>query len=265
MKSLTYIALWVLLTSCLHAVSVKDSTTHTLLQKNNSSQLARWGEQLNKMKEQLDVAKDYLDKAKAVKEAIGDPTQIAALIDSEVLGGELGNLGVGQTLNEVTSLVGDVQELSESGKELFAPIDFKNPLEGFENSHDPYKKFEAFRNTWSNFEKVSSDVSTRRQTIKEDINRITRQLNNASTDAEVQKLKGNLQAQQAALNALKAEEESAANNVKTTAAAIEQEEKISAHRQATRIRAGERESVENSDFENSRPTWFLEMGRITNR
>jgi membrane-associated HD superfamily phosphohydrolase len=55
---------------------------------------------------------------------------------------------------------------------------------------DQYKPFAAIINTASNYVSVADNAAQRRATIKDQIAQTTEQLQNATTDAEVQKLHG---------------------------------------------------------------------------
>lgn len=244
-------------------LAVFDGAAQAERQAKRVEDAANWAESIGRLNDQLDEAKKYVELTGKMKDALGDPTQIAGLIDSELLGGELGNAGIGELLSEASDLASGAQDLSDNSKELFSPIDFRNPLDasGFD-SHDPYKKFEAFRSTFANFEKVSKDVQGRRNTLKQEASRLQTQLKTASTDAEVQKLQGQIQVNNAALAALDQEQKQATDQVVAQAAANDQDKDLASKQEADAINAEEAETISNISFENSTPKAFIPVSGL---
>jgi hypothetical protein len=70
-------------------------------------------------------------------------------------------------------------------------VNFQTPRgQTIQRPADQYKPFAAINDTANNFVTVADNAAQRRKSIKDEIAQTTEQLQNATTDAEVQKLHG---------------------------------------------------------------------------
>jgi hypothetical protein len=188
---------------------VEEATT----QKNIFDQLkyaweqAQWADKLATLHNTLVTVQQDLQIAIMVKNAIGDPTQIVGLLDEMVLGGMLSDTGILDTLNELGGLVQTGGNIAMQLQYLGTPIDlagWKNAARGgsfyaFTYNADPLAKYRAVEFAYQRYNSQLQSSVYRAQYMRGQLNRLQSRLNSASTDAEVQKVKGSLTTADAAL------------------------------------------------------------------
>ena len=169
---------------------------------------AQWADKLATLHSTLTTVREQLETANLVKQAIGDPVAAIALIDNGLFSDYLQDSGIADTLTDLAGIAAEGVQLSATIQELFEPIeisvwtDVSVPFDGvtsFRDPSDPIRRFRAVENAYSRFEVLLLQARSKRQTLKNQIARLSIQLRNAKDDAEVQKLAGSLQAAQTAL------------------------------------------------------------------
>ena len=173
---------------------------------------AQWADKLATLHNTLTTVREQLETVNQVKQAIGDPVAAIALIDNGVFSDFLQDSGIADTLSDLAGIAQEGVQLSATIQELFEPIDISawtnvsvgsiGSFEGvasFRDPGDPLRRFRAVENAYSRFEVLLLQARSKRQTLKNQVARLTMQLKNAKDDAEVQKLVGSLQAAETAL------------------------------------------------------------------
>ena len=188
---------------------VEEATT----QKNIFDQLkyaweqAQWAEKLATLHNTLVTVRENLEIAIMVKNAIGDPSQIVGLLDEVLLGGMLSDSGILDTLNELGGLVQEGGNIASQLQYLGTPINldgWKNAARGgtfnsFTYNADPLARYRAVEFAYQRYNSQLQSSVYRAQYMRGQINRLQSRLGSASTDAEVQKVKGSLITADAAL------------------------------------------------------------------
>jgi hypothetical protein len=152
--------------------------------------LAEYVDMVENQVQQIDTLTSQLSEFKNYESLFGNPSQVVlsmvAPLDSDLqkLEPEL-NLE-----NLVTSADGNYAlTYNDSGIYATVGVSFQTPGgQTIQRPADQYKPFAAINNTANNFVSVADDAAKRRATIKDEIAQTTQQLQNSTTDAQVQKL-----------------------------------------------------------------------------
>lgn len=204
----------------------------------------QWADKLATLHDSLVTLNDHLETAIAVKNAIGDPTQIVGLLDEEILGGALSESGIAETFQELGSLVQEGASTASAVQELLgSPIDLRGwqnaaSLNGLSmnrfNGGTPMQKYILVENAFGKYQAVLTSGSRRTSQMRAEIRRLQNKLAGARDDAEVQKISGSINAANAALNDIDNSMQAAAEQVKITRALAEnrKEAEVDAYYQA---------------------------------
>jgi hypothetical protein len=109
------------------------------------------------------------------------------------LDSDLQSLEPGKNLENLVSSADGNYALTYNDSGIYATVgaSFQTPGgQTIQRPADQYKPFAAINDTANNFVTVADNAAQRRATIKDEIAQTTQQLQNATTDAEVQKLHG---------------------------------------------------------------------------
>jgi paraquat-inducible protein B len=109
------------------------------------------------------------------------------------LDADLKSLEPGQNLENLVGNADGSYALTYNDSGIYATVgvSFQTPGgQTIQRPADQYKPYAAINNTASNYVTVADNAAQRRATIKDQIAQTTEQLQNATTDAEVQKLHG---------------------------------------------------------------------------
>lgn len=165
---------------------------------------------------QVGLARKQVEQAIELVRRTGDPALIQRIIGAAETLQHLGLLGPGKSLEEIQLSTTGQPGLAYSGGGLYEPIRPDIPIAGGMTVPRPveaYRKFEALQQSVTDYNSVIAESRVRRQSLRDAQRQTTAQLGNATTDAEVQKLKSVLISEQSELQTLAAERSEAAARV----------------------------------------------------
>jgi hypothetical protein len=169
---------------------VYDPTSNIQQILDEAENMAEYVEMIDNEVSQIETLDNQLSEFKNYESLFGNPSQVVlsmvAPLDSDLqkLEPEL-NLE-----NLVTSADGNYAlTYNDAGIYATVGVSFQTPGgQTIQRPADQYKPFAAINNTANNYVSVADDAAKRRATIKDEIAQTTQQLQNATTDAQVQKL-----------------------------------------------------------------------------
>ncbi|MEO8351665.1 MAG: hypothetical protein ABI680_08035 [Chthoniobacteraceae bacterium] len=173
---------------------------------------------INNQVQQINTLTKQLQQVQAYVKAFGNPEQLLRIVGADELISSLQQSGVGQTIGELQQLASGVEALRYDANGLYSSLGdtFKTPS-GLKlpRVEDLYRKYGAVQKASRNFQRVTDDVLTRRETLRDQISTTTQKLQASTTDAETQKLTGVLVGYTAELEAVDREIDHAAAQVAT--------------------------------------------------
>ena len=188
---------------------ISDLLSETLHLEEVGNQL----EMINNQVQQIQTLTAQLQQVQAYVKAFGDPEQLLQITGADQLIGSLQQSGVGQTIGQLQQIADGAQALSYDANGLYQSLGatFQTPG-GVEmpRAEELYRKFGAIQQGSQNFQAVTDDVLSRRESLRQQIATTTQQLQAATTDAETQKLTGVLVGYDAELQAVDREIDQAA-------------------------------------------------------
>jgi len=152
--------------------------------------LAEYVDMVENQVQQIDTLTSQLSEFKNYESLFGNPSQVV-LSMAAPLENDLKSLEPEINLeNLVTSADGNYAlTYNDNGIYASVGVNFQTPRgQTVQRPSDLYKKFAAINDTANNFVSVADNAAQRRATIKDEISQTTEQLQNATTDAQVQKL-----------------------------------------------------------------------------
>ena len=212
----TILCLLLLSGSTYGQVVVYDPATHATDIANQFQNLAQYIAMVNNQVTQINTMTQQLQQTTAYVQAFGNPAALLNIVGADQLIQSVNQSGVGQTIGELRELASGVEALQYNANGLYQSVG--ETFRIYNNIEVPrvevlYRKFAAVDRAAMNFQAVYDDVATRRWQLKIQIGNTTRQLQAATTDAEIQKLGGILLGQGAQLEAIDREVEFAASQV----------------------------------------------------
>jgi hypothetical protein len=154
--------------------------------------LAEYVDMVENQVQQIETLDNQLSEFKNYESLFGNPSKVVLSMVAP-LDTDLKNLEPGLNLeNLVANANGNIAlNFSDSGIYATVGASFQTPGgQTIQRPANQYEPFAAIINTASNFVAVADNAVQRRATIKDEIAQTTQQLQNATTDAEVQKLHG---------------------------------------------------------------------------
>ena len=164
--------------------------------------IAKYIEMINNQVQQIRTLTDQLNEFKHYEDLFGDPKSVL-LATVKPLTDDLRKTELGQTLTTLEGTVNAGQAMLYNASGLFHSVGttFTTPNgQTVTRQQAPYLHVAAVQKTTDNYLAVSTDATTRRMALKQEIAATTDQLKAAATDAEVQKLTGVLIGLSSALN-----------------------------------------------------------------
>ena len=158
----------------------------------NAQQILDTAQQIAKQVQQIQMLTQQLTEFKNYEAVFGDPKKIVLPMVS-ALDADLQSLETGKNLENLVSSADGNYALTYNNNGIYATVgtSFQTPAgQTVQRPADQYKKFAAINETANNFVAVADNAAQRRAAIKSQIAQTTKQLQSASTDAEVQKLQG---------------------------------------------------------------------------
>lgn len=169
---------------------VYDPTSNIQQIIDEAENMAEYVEMVDNGVQQIETLDNQLSEFKNYENLFGNPSQVVLPMVS-ALDSDLKNLEPGQNLeNLVTSADGNYAlTYNDNGIYSTVGVSFQTPGGAtIQRAADQYKKFAAINDTANNYVSVADDAAKRRTAIKDQIAQTTQQLQNATTDAQVQKL-----------------------------------------------------------------------------
>ena len=171
---------------------VYDPTVNIEQIVSQAEDIAKYVQMIDNQVQQIQTLGDQLSEFKNYESLFGNPSQVA-LSMVPTLNADLQSLEPGQNLENLVSNADGNYALTYNDSGLYATVgsSFQTPGgQTIQRPADQYKPFAAINRTANNYVAVADDAAKRRATIKDQIAQTTEQLQNATTDAEVQKLHG---------------------------------------------------------------------------
>ena len=154
--------------------------------------IAQYVQMVENQVQQIETLDNQLSEFKNYESLFGNPSQVVLSMVAP-LAADLQNLEPGKNLENLVANADGNYALNYNGSGIYATVgtSFQTPGgQTVQRPADQYKPFAAINRTADNFVAVADDAAKRRATIKDEIAQTTQQLQNATTDAEVQKLHG---------------------------------------------------------------------------
>ena len=154
--------------------------------------IAKYVTMIDNQVQQIQTLTSQLTEFKHYEDLFGDPKAVA-LSMVPALNADLQKLEPGKNLDNLLSIADGNYALTYNESGIFQTVGqtFTTPGgQTITRPADQFKPFAAINRTADNYVAVANDAAQRRATIKDQIAQTTEQLQNATTDAEVQKLHG---------------------------------------------------------------------------
>jgi hypothetical protein len=154
--------------------------------------LAEYATMIDNEVQQITTLGDQLSEFKNYESLFGNPSQVVLSMVAP-LDADLKSLEPGLNLENLVSSADGNYALTYNDSGIYATVgvNFQTPRgQTVQRPADQYKKYAAINDTANNYVSVADDAAKRRAIIKDEIAQTTQQLQNATTDAEVQKLHG---------------------------------------------------------------------------
>ena len=197
---------------------VTNPISDVLSEEMHVEDVAKYVQMVENQVQQINTLTQQLQQIEAYVKAAGDPSQIVNITGANQLIGSLQQQGIGQTMGQLQQLSSGNQALNYNGNGLYQSLgsSFTTPNGAqIPRAEDVYRKYGAIQTSSSNFQSVTQDVLTRRQSLRQQIAATTQELQSASTEAETQKLNGVLAGYTAELGSVDHEIDHAAEQVTT--------------------------------------------------
>jgi membrane-associated HD superfamily phosphohydrolase len=154
--------------------------------------IAQYVQMVENQVQQIETLDNQLSEFKNYESLFGNPSQVVLSMVAP-LNADLQSLEPGKNLENLVSSADGNYALTYNDSGIYATVgaSFQTPGgQTIQRPADQYKPFAAINGTANNYVTVADNAAQRRATIKDQIAQTTQQLQNATTDAEVQKLHG---------------------------------------------------------------------------
>ena len=171
---------------------VYDPTSNIQEILDQAENIAQYVQMVENQVQQIQTLGQQLSEFKNYESLFGDPKAVV-LSMVPTLNADLQKLEPGKNLDNLLSIADGNFALTYNESGIFQTIGATFTTPGGQTITRPadlYKQFSAVSRTADNYVSVANDAAARRATIKNQIAQTTGQLQNATTDAEVQKLHG---------------------------------------------------------------------------
>lgn len=169
---------------------VYDPTSNIQQILDEAENLAEYAEMIDNEVQQITTLGDQLSEFKNYENLFGNPAQVS-LSMAPALDSDLQNTEPGQNLENLVANANGNIALTYDDDGIYATVgtSFQTPRgQTVQRPADQYQKYSAVINSASNYVAVADNAAQRRATIKDEIAQTTEQLQNATSDAQVQKL-----------------------------------------------------------------------------
>ena len=154
--------------------------------------IAEYVDMVENQVQQIETLDNQLSEFKNYESLFGNPSQVVLSMVPN-LDSDLQSLEPIQNLGSLVANASGNTALTFNDSGIYATVGVSFQTPGGQTVQRPanqYEPFAAIINTASNYVSVADSAAQRRATIKDEIAQTTQQLQNATTDAEVQKLHG---------------------------------------------------------------------------
>jgi hypothetical protein len=169
---------------------VYDPTMNVEQILDEAENIAKYVQMIDNQVQQLQTLDNQLSEFKNYENLFGNPAQVA-LSMVPALDTDLQSLEPGLNLENLVANADGNLALTFNDSGIYATVgtSFQTPGgQTIQRPADQYKKYAAIADTTSNYVAVADNAAQRRATIKDQIAQTTEQLQNATSDAQVQKL-----------------------------------------------------------------------------
>jgi hypothetical protein len=152
--------------------------------------IAKYVTMIDNQVQQIQTLGQQLSEFKNYESLFGNPSQVTLPMVS-ALDTDLQSLEPGLNLENLVANADGNYALTYNDSGIYATVgvSFQTPGgQTVQRPADQYKPFAAINDTANNYVTVADNAAQRRATIKDEIAQTTQQLQNATTDAQVQKL-----------------------------------------------------------------------------
>ncbi len=171
---------------------VYDPAMHSQQIIDEAQDIAKYIQMIENQVQQIQTLDSQLTEFKNYEAVFGNPSQVVLSMVAP-LDADLKSLEPGLNLENLVANANGNIALTFDDAGIYATVgtSFQTPRgQTIQRPANQYEPFSAIINSASNFVAVADDAAKRRATIKNQIAQTTQQLQNATTDAEVQKLHG---------------------------------------------------------------------------
>jgi hypothetical protein len=169
---------------------VYDPTVNIEQILDEAENLAEYAEMIDNEVQQITTLGDQLSEFKNYENLFGNPSQVN-VSTVPALDSDLQSLEPGQNLENLVANANGNIALTYNDGGIYATVGTSFQTPGGQTIQRPpnqYEPYSAVINSASNYVSVADNAEQRRETIKDEIAQTTEQLQNASSDAQVQKL-----------------------------------------------------------------------------
>ena len=173
-------------------LEVYDPAVHLQMILDTAKDIAKYTQMINNQVQQIQTLTSQLNEFKNYESLFGNPSQVVLSMVAP-LASDLKGLEPGVNLEKLVDNANGSSAMTYNDSGIYATVgtSFKTPGgQTVQRPTNQYAPFSAIINTASNYVAVADNAAQRRATIKTNIAQTTQQLQNATTDAEVQKLHG---------------------------------------------------------------------------
>jgi hypothetical protein len=171
---------------------VYDPTMNVQQILDEAESIAKYVTMIDNQVQQINTLTSQLNEFEKYEAVFGNPSQVALSMVAP-LNADLQSLEPGKNLENLVASADGNSALTYNDSGIYGTVGahFQTPGgQTVQRPADQYKPFAAVINSASNYVVVADNAAQRRATIKNTIAQTTQQLQNATTDAEVQKLHG---------------------------------------------------------------------------
>ena len=171
---------------------VYDPTSNIQQIMDEAENMAEFVSMIDNQVQQIETLGNQLSEFKNYESLFGNPSQVVLSMVAP-LDADLKSLEPGLNLENLVGNADGNYALTYNDSGIYATVgvSFQTPGgQTIQRPADQYKPFAAVINSASNYVAVADNAAQRRAAIKDQIAQTTQQLQNATTDAQVQKLQG---------------------------------------------------------------------------
>jgi len=169
---------------------VFDATSNMQQIMDEAENMAEFVSMVDNQVQQIQTLNNQLSEFKNYESVFGNPSNVV-LFAVAPLESDLLNLEPGTNLENLVSSANGSNALTYNDAGIYATVgtSFQTPRgQTIQRPADQYKSYAAINSAASNYVAVADNAARRRAAIKDEIAQTTQQLQNATTDAQVQKL-----------------------------------------------------------------------------